>query len=107
MNTLSQWIHQHDYFLSGGAVLAVLALFMVICRCRIRWWIAWASGGLLFVASIVLLRTPTATYTTPDATLEGSSRQVLSFSTMDDIDEFIWSASAPVLVEIYADLGFS
>jgi hypothetical protein len=127
MHTTGQWFHQHDFLLGGATILTAIALFLVYRRSRIHWWLPWASLLSAFVASLFALRTPDATILRPPnreglQTADASIFDVIAGATggivrpnyeevplgdVEAIDRTIRSAGKPVLVEIYADFGFS
>lgn len=122
MNTLSQWIHQHDFLLLVCALL--LSSFILLSWFRLwtrRTLIIW-SGLLILGVSILLgLRTPPATAsevlgepgvasaltTTKTKAFAASPETVLSFSSTEEIEAYLHNGAKPTLVEFYSDFGIS
>jgi hypothetical protein len=107
MDTPGQWLHQHDFLFLGTTIYATAALLMIWRHAGRRWWVTWAAGLSPFIASIVLLRTPDVTLTTP-----GDAPGVISFEQPvlppgANLPETVRSLGTPVLAEIYADYGLS
>jgi hypothetical protein len=120
MNTLSQWIHQHDFLILVCALLFA-SLFLLL---RFRLWtgrtlIIWSSLLILAVVMLLGLRTPPATVsealvepvvanalTTTNTTTSASlTDALLIFSSIDEIEAYLQSGEKPTLVEFYSDFG--
>lgn len=100
MHSLSQWIHQRDMLIVGGAVFAAVAILLAWCRFSVRWWVVWAGGLCLSVALAGSLRTP------PARTC-GRFCKELELPSVAAIDRAVASFGKPVLVEFNSEFGFS
>src|SRR5262249_32131107 len=107
MHTFSQWAHQHDFLLAGGALFAAAPLVPACRGPRSRWWAAWVAGLCLFVTAAARLRTPDAAISIPDAAPGDASYAELDLASVEAVEQAIRSVGRPVLVEVYADHGFS
>ncbi len=114
MNTLSQWIHQHNFLLLVCAIFLVsLVLLLWLKRWNKHTAIVWGISAVLAIALLFSLRTPNATVSQRldkpvqlETTISIEST-ILDFETVDDIETYLANGDKPTLVEIYADLGIS
>jgi hypothetical protein len=120
MNTLGQWIHQHDLLLVGAAVITVTGLLLVVRRPNPRWWLAWLGMTAACSFAVASLRTPAASlYTHPDnetlmislldedGTLDLVGYSEPNLGSVEAIESALAGSEQPTLVEIYADFGIS
>jgi hypothetical protein len=119
MNTLSQWLQQHDFLLLLSLPLVGSAILISWLRRWTRRALAtWMGLLLLAVASVIALRTPYVSVSvapksiasqgdTPDDLAETASPgyEELSLTSVEAIRNFIESGRKPTLVEIYSDYG--
>jgi len=119
MNTLGQWLHQHEIALAAMAVIALVSLILLL-RWRSLWrWLLWSAVTGASIAAIVALRTPAASISEhhdsemATAIIDGhevhlavNSYSEPSLKSVADIENLLGDSSMPTLVEIYADYGF-
>ena len=106
MNSVSQWVHQHNILVILALVLGTaLAVLMRYRRRSIRLWVAWSVALGLSVAVVLSLRTPNARlseYVGP-ANHEEFSESALA--SVEEIKSLLSRGGKHTLVEIYADFG--
>ena len=116
MNTLSQWLHQHDILIVIGAVLFSSALLLWWQKSWPRHkWLVWGCVVLLSVVPIWLLRTPSVSIAETPTNTNVANIYSTSASTVEhlvggsiaEIEAFLQSSDKPTLVEIYSDYGIS
>jgi hypothetical protein len=120
MNTLGQWVHQHDLLLVGAAVITVTGLLLVLRRPNLRWWLAWF--GMTAACSFIFatLRTPaTSLYVHAEnaalsnsSAAEGGILDMVGYSepdlgSIEAIESALAQSEKPTLIEIYSDFGLS
>jgi len=113
MNTLSQWLQQHDFLVFVSVTLAGSAILISMLRRWTRRALAvWMGLLLLAVASVIALRTPSASVSVAseseprdDLAPSAPAYEELSLASEEAIQNFIQSGGKPTLVEIYSDFG--
>src|SRR5262245_2934669 len=118
MNTVGQWVHQHNLLLLCAAAVGGSGLLLLVFRWRSpRLWLLWSGVTASCVAALLSLRTPAASvseHTDPGpaaASPEGMApAAALSYSepdlkTVEAIDGLIAAGAKPTLVEVYSDWG--
>ena len=122
MNTLSQWLHQHDILIIISVILLGSALFLSWQK---RWTkrnrIIWGTGVLLGVAATFALRTPSISITGTSPSINIANAYAPSDLTppsatavenpvsesIEEIEALVQEGDKPTLVEIYSDFGIS
>ena len=115
MNSVSQWVHQHDALLLLVLVLGVsFALILSYRRRSVRLWTVWAVAAGLGTSAAFAIRTPAASLSehivpedpTPDASpTTRSTYEEPTLKSVEDIRSLLGRGGKPTLVEIYADFG--
>ena len=121
MNSLGQWVHQHNLVVVLTFVLGTALTYIVLFRGRsIRSWVAWSVVAGLGVWAGFALRTPPATlseYTSsaeagafsPDSDPHATriAYEEPSIQSVEEIQSLLRRGGKHTLVELYSDFGFS
>jgi hypothetical protein len=123
MNTVGQWVHQHNLLLLCAAVVAGTGVLLAFRWRSLRLWLAWLSLAGISLATLLTLRTPAASLAEhrPAADVEAvpfaatdHESIVSSWTTeysqpdlesVEAIEKLIASGGEATLVEVYADYG--
>ena len=129
MDSVNQWLHQHDLLLGCAALLGIAGLDCLLQRRGGRAWLIWSVTAGLCASGLWGLRTSAASLSehrtsgdlnvanqvegaTHELEREGPALSALvdsepELDSVEAIEESLASSGKPTLVEIYADHGFS
>jgi hypothetical protein len=114
MNSVSQWLHQHDALLLMILVLGVTFTLIAYYRRRsVLLWTVWVLAVGLGTSAAFAIRTPAASLSEhtvqPDVTTPtpatGVAYEEPIVKSVEDIQSLLGRGGKPTLVEIYADFG--
>jgi hypothetical protein len=114
MNSVSQWVHQHDALLLMILVLGVsFALLLAYRRRSVRLWSVWVIAAGLGTSAALAIRTPAASLSehtvpaddTAPAPTTASTYEEPTVKSVEDIRSLLAKGGKPTLVEIYSDFG--